>query len=247
MNRKAQMHKRGAMMRWLCFVTCCAVLCTAAEAKQRPPNILVILADDMGPGDPGYDINVDGSNDGPDILGLPLYQGQRVHPFTGQVWANEMAIVSWNVLMTLAALSLPDDPNNPTVTEFDPNDVFRTDGCSYAAPQLCGNMQAYDSIVSARRSSISRSAVSRTAQRWSGKARCGRRVRAGRRHGNRSRSSWRRRVTPPSWRLCWVTCGVSMGLPGSMRPKTGLNIATDQWTHLWENSGQKTVTLNRIM
>ena len=80
---------------------------------------------------------------------------QRVHPFTGQQWKSEMAIVSWNVLMAIAALSLPADPNNPTDRPSSIRTMlFRTDGCSFAAPKFCGNVQAYDSIVGARRSSI---------------------------------------------------------------------------------------------
>ncbi len=124
-------------------------VCTRYEGGKT-----YILPGCRGPGDVGYNVNVDGSTFGEDSLALIPGPYQRIHPFTGQQWKSEMAIVSWNMLMVLAALSLPGDPENPTETEFDPNDVFRTDGCSYAAPQLCGNMQAYDSIVSARRSSI---------------------------------------------------------------------------------------------
>jgi hypothetical protein len=110
-----------------------------------------VLPGCRGPGDYGYNINVDGSTSGLDGLGNNY---QRVHPFTGQQWASEMAIVSWNVLMVISALSFPEDPNNPKDNEFAPNDPFRTDGCSFAAPQFCSNVQAYNSIVGARREAV---------------------------------------------------------------------------------------------
>jgi hypothetical protein len=100
---------------------------------------------------------VDGSTSGPDVLtslGGPGINGQRVHPFTGQPWASEMAIVSWNTAIAIAALSLPGDPKNPKRSEFDPDNPFRTDGCSFAALVYCGNIAAYNSIVGARRDSI---------------------------------------------------------------------------------------------
>ena len=65
-----------------------------------------------------------------------------------------MAIVSWNLLMAIAALSIPEDPNNPKDTEFAPNEPFRKNACSYAAPHFCGNVGGYNSLVGARRNSI---------------------------------------------------------------------------------------------
>ena len=121
-------------------------VCTRYEGGKT-----FILPGCRGPRDYGYNVNVDGSTFGPDVLGT-VYQ--RVHPFTGQEWASEMAIVSWNVLMAFVGLSFPDDPDNPKDDEFAPNDPFRTNACSFAAPQFCGNPAAYNSIIGARRNSI---------------------------------------------------------------------------------------------
>ncbi len=113
-----------------------------------------ILPGCRGPGDPGYNINVDGSTFGDDSVVAIPGQYQRVHPFTGQQWHSEMAIVSWNVLMVITALSLPEDPDHPQDDEFAPNDPFRTNGCSFAAPNYCGNVSAYDSITGVRRNAV---------------------------------------------------------------------------------------------
>jgi hypothetical protein len=101
-----------------------------------------ILPGCRGPGDPGYDRNVDGST------------GDARQPFTNQRFRSEMAVLSWNVQTLLVALSLPLDPDNPRESEFDANRPFRTDGCSFAAPSFCGNIVAYNSIVGARRDSV---------------------------------------------------------------------------------------------
>jgi len=121
-------------------------VCTRYEGGKT-----FILPGCRGPRDYGYNVNVDGSTFGPDAFGN-VYQ--RVHPFTGQQWNSEMAVLSWNALMVLAALSFPEDPNHPKDTEFAPNDPFRTNACSFAAPQYCGNVSAYNSIIGVRRSSI---------------------------------------------------------------------------------------------
>jgi len=121
-------------------------VCTRYEGGKT-----FILPGCRGPGDYGYSINVDGSTNGPDVVGAVF---QRVHPFTGQQWSSEMAIVSWNMLMSFAALSFPEDPNHPKDDEFAPNDPFRPNACSFAAPQYCSNPAAYNSIIGARRSTI---------------------------------------------------------------------------------------------
>jgi hypothetical protein len=60
-----------------------------------------------------------------------------------------MAIVSWNTMMVLVALSLPPedaDPGDLGLSWFDPDQPFRTDGCSFAAPALCANVAAVPSF-----------------------------------------------------------------------------------------------------
>jgi hypothetical protein len=131
-------------------------VCTRYEGGKT-----FILPGCRGPGDLGYNKAVDGSTEGRDEWNANLLGGglgpdsyQRVHPFTGQKWGNEMAIISWNLLMTLAALSLPEDPNNPKDDEFAPNDPFRTNGCSFAAPQFCSVISAYNAITGVRRNAV---------------------------------------------------------------------------------------------
>jgi hypothetical protein len=111
---------------------------------------LMILPGCRGPGDKGYDINVDGSVAG------------ALHPFTGQQWQNEMSIFSWNLLMTLAALSVPprDDgetegPRNaPDRGDFDVLNPFREGGCSFKSPQWCSSVTAFLALSGNRRNSI---------------------------------------------------------------------------------------------
>jgi hypothetical protein len=113
---------------------------------------LYILPGCRGPGDPGYDINVDGSTDGDTAIGLAAYQ--RVQPFTGQPFSSEMAVLSWNLLVGLVAFSTPVDPNNPQVNEFDVNRALRKDGCSLAAPQFCANVMSFYDISGLLRNTV---------------------------------------------------------------------------------------------
>jgi hypothetical protein len=101
-----------------------------------------ILPGCRGRGDRGYDPAVDGTT------------GGAVQPFTGQRWASEMAIVSWNLQMALVVSSTADVPGRPTRREFDPNRPFRSDGCSFAAPAFCKSVSAYNSITGAQRNSV---------------------------------------------------------------------------------------------
>jgi len=70
-----------------------------------------------------YDINVDGST------------GGRVHPFTGQLWASEMSIASWNFLMLTAGLGAQDGAVSSTV--LDRNQPLAIGRCSFRQPQYC--------------------------------------------------------------------------------------------------------------
>jgi hypothetical protein len=70
-----------------------------------------------------YDITVDGS------------VGAAVHPFTGQVWAGEQAIASWNFLMLTAGLGAQDG----AVSRYtlDRNQPLAIGRCSFRQPQYC--------------------------------------------------------------------------------------------------------------
>jgi hypothetical protein len=120
-----------------------------------------VLPGCRGPGDVGYDINVDGSPNGLDARGasvVDLAPGvnvpRGVHPFTGQPWQNEMSILSWNMMMFLVGFSGPADPNNINFTEFDASDEFRKDGCSFAAPQFCFAVTGFLRFTRVQRSTV---------------------------------------------------------------------------------------------
>ena len=135
---------------------------------------LVTLPGAHGPLDPGYDPLVDGCVRASD----PGCSGVDVaHPLTGQIFANELAAVSWNLMMAVASRSDPADPDDPTLSEFDeddpngygiittgPNagqvragvDPSQVDGttpvaCGLLLPQLCYNVQNFLVGTGARR------------------------------------------------------------------------------------------------
>ena len=59
----------------------------------------------------------------------------RAHPFTGQLWANEAAMASWNLLMLTAGLGALDGTlNRGTLDRDNPLAIGR---CSYRQPQYC--------------------------------------------------------------------------------------------------------------
>ncbi len=112
-----------------------------------------ILPGCRGPGDPGYDSRVDGTPTGPSSTGT-LYPGGRRHPFTDQVFQSEMAVASWNTLMGLVVFSSPATPGRFLTTDFDPNRPFRTDGCSFATPQFCRNVQGFFQFSGIQRNAV---------------------------------------------------------------------------------------------
>jgi hypothetical protein len=100
-----------------------------------------ILPGCRGPGDDGYNVKQDGSNTG------------LFHPFTGQQFANELAALSWNVLMGVAGFAMAgDDGVQPQ--DFDPNDPFRMGACSFRQPQLCSTVAALLDLSGQERNSI---------------------------------------------------------------------------------------------
>jgi hypothetical protein len=110
---------------------------------------LVVLPGCRGPGDAGYDVNVDGSPAG------------LLQPLTLQPFRTEMAAVSWNLLATLVALSGLGDPDVACtfpgqdgcrdINEYLPSDPDRLDACSFRRPQLCSNIQAIYAISNTTR------------------------------------------------------------------------------------------------
>jgi hypothetical protein len=119
-----------------------------------------ILPGCRGPSDPGYDINVDGSilRDG---FGGAGADGDLRHPFTGQLFRNEMAAVSWNALVALVGLSLPADLDNDRQDDepaddddFDRRNPFRDDGCSWVRPHMCSNVRAFWGVTGLTRNTV---------------------------------------------------------------------------------------------
>jgi hypothetical protein len=107
--------------------------------------------------DVGYDPDVDGTTTGRNSTGN-LYPEGRRHPFTNQKFASEMAVASWNTLMGLVVFSSPEtapgDPVEYLITDFNPEDPFRTDGCSFATPQLCRIVQSFFQISGIQRDTL---------------------------------------------------------------------------------------------
>jgi hypothetical protein len=143
-------------------------VCTRWEKGQT-----FIVPGCRGPNDPGYDVNVDGSNTN---LFSPLIPGF-------QLFRSEMAAASQNFILLLVSLSSPEDPTAPLINEFDGRDPAvtavngldddgdqeidepdegdplhigpnRHDGCSFPLPTLCGNVSAFSAISGLQRNTI---------------------------------------------------------------------------------------------
>jgi hypothetical protein len=113
-----------------------APLCTRFENGKT-----YVLPGCRGPGDEGYNVREDGTTTG------------LLHPFTGQQFANELAALSWNVLLGVAAFSMAgDDGVQPQ--DFDPTQPFRVGGCSFRQPQFCGTVAALLDLSGQQRNSI---------------------------------------------------------------------------------------------
>jgi hypothetical protein len=99
-----------------------------------------ILPGCRGPRDRMYDPTKDGTTN--NLLRWTS------HPFTGQAFSSEMAVVSWNLLMTLVGLSgLGVAENERSIDEFKITDPFRKGACSFAQPQLCTNVSAIFAVA----------------------------------------------------------------------------------------------------
>jgi len=114
-------------------------VCTRFAGERQ-----IILPGCRGPGDPGYDPAIDGTNTGL-LMSNANIAGNS--PFPAQQFRSEMAALSFNYQNLLVAFSTPVVPGAPQVNEFDSANPLRTNGCSFAAPQFCSNVQAIYSVV----------------------------------------------------------------------------------------------------
>jgi hypothetical protein len=79
-----------------------------------------------------------------------------------------MAGLSWNALMGLVSFSAAPES---AIDVFDVNDVFRTDGCSFAKPQFCSVLQSLFQVSGVRRNEIRAGGTPRFGRRdfvWQG-------------------------------------------------------------------------------
>jgi hypothetical protein len=100
---------------------------------------LYMLPGCRGPGDHGYDPKMDGT-----VTNL-------LQPFTKQQFRSEMAALSWNMLMGFVAFSAGPKID---ISTFDVNNVLRKDGCSFAKPQFCTNVQSLFEVSGNQRNDI---------------------------------------------------------------------------------------------
>jgi hypothetical protein len=81
-----------------------------------------------------HDVSVDGS------AGCGELAGCRRHPFTGQLFASEMAVVSWNLLMLATSLGAVD--NAVSLGVLDRAQPLALGRCSFRQPQHCAFVSA---------------------------------------------------------------------------------------------------------
>jgi hypothetical protein len=110
--------------------------CTRVEGGKT-----FVLPGCRGPGDSGYDSSVDGTTDG------------LIQPFTGQQFRSELAALSWNALMGLIGFSLPPE-EGPRIQDFDAENPFRKNGCSFATPAWCTNVSDFLALSGNQRNDI---------------------------------------------------------------------------------------------
>jgi hypothetical protein len=121
-------------------------VCTRYERGQT-----FILPGCRGPGDSGYNLNIDGTP--PNTL-ANASTGLTGHPFTGQKWASEMSALSWNFMALFVALSAPPNGGPAALDEFDENQPLRKDACSFAKPQLCNAFSFFLNPIGVRRNIV---------------------------------------------------------------------------------------------
>ena len=146
--------------------------------RYVPGSGLVILPGARGPRDPGFDPNKDGCTgpgDAPgcaaahvlaipatDRTGAPLRDG-GYGPSTGQLFTSEMAALSWNFQVIIAALSSAPDANNDLLPdgpaqldEFDSASPFSTapGQCSWAQPQYCKVVASLYDVLGQQRNTV---------------------------------------------------------------------------------------------
>jgi len=93
-----------------------------------------------------YDVSVDGTT------GCTTPNGCRRQPFTGQLFASETAIASWNLLMLAVGLGAQDDAVSRSV--LDRANPLALGRCSYRQPQFCTLVSGLASQARNTRSSI---------------------------------------------------------------------------------------------
>jgi hypothetical protein len=82
-----------------------------------------------------------------------------------------MGALSWNGLLLLVAFSRPEVPGSPTILEFDASDPFRQEGCSFAQPTYCANVQSLFQVSGVQRNTVRAGGTSRFGRRdftWQG-------------------------------------------------------------------------------
>lgn len=103
---------------------------------------VVQLEGARGPSSPAWVLEQDGSTEG---LAIPAWDdpprgvANGFGTATGLAFRSELAALSWNLAMTLVALSHATDPEAPANDEFDPHDPARVGVglCSFRQPQFC--------------------------------------------------------------------------------------------------------------
>jgi len=130
--------------------------CTTADigGSADPSQPSHRLPGCRGPGDPGYDANIDGDPsqvrtlvNAPTTVGLsnPQPAGTLgVHPFTGQPWQTELAAASWNLQTILVAQSA----NFLTANAWTPGQ------CGFVTPQYCDNVNTMFNVIGVQRRTL---------------------------------------------------------------------------------------------